>query len=351
VASELTNSNMMMGTINYMAPEQVRGERADHRADIFSVGVVFYELLCGRKAFEGDSFAATLYKILQEVPEPLADIDPTVPPELVRIVERSLAKPRDERYQHMTEILQDLAVYRQQMIAFDSPAAGRPGSGGQRRPSDPAQPPPSTLGSDAPTIAHGTTPFPPEPARPSSGAPPATGPVATPPPTGSQSASGERPVSSRQGLWIAAAAALLAVAALAVWATRDTQSPPPGNAAPAAGVSGVDHAAVATAVRRAMQALEAGDFDEARRQTDAALALAPGDAEALRVRERASATLESVNRGLREARAHYQAGNFEEASRAAGNVLSLVPEQPEAQKLMQDAAARSRVAQTTRAHA
>ena len=65
VTSELTRSNMMMGTINYMAPEQIRGERVDHRADIFSTGVVLYELLSGRRAFEGDSFASTLYKILR----------------------------------------------------------------------------------------------------------------------------------------------------------------------------------------------------------------------------------------------------------------------------------------------
>ena len=71
VTSELTRSNMMMGTLNYMSPEQVRGERTDHRADIFSFGVVLYEMLSGRKAFQGDSFATTLYKILQDVPEPL----------------------------------------------------------------------------------------------------------------------------------------------------------------------------------------------------------------------------------------------------------------------------------------
>ncbi len=72
ITSELTNSNMMMGTLNYMAPEQVRGETRGHRADIFSTGVVLYELLGGRRAFEGDSFAATLYKILQEVPRTAA---------------------------------------------------------------------------------------------------------------------------------------------------------------------------------------------------------------------------------------------------------------------------------------
>ena len=99
VASELTRSNMMMGTLNYMAPEQVRGERTDPRADIFSFGVVLYEMLSGRKAFQGDSFATTLYKILQDVPDPLHNIDSTLPAELVWLVEKSLAKPRDERNQ------------------------------------------------------------------------------------------------------------------------------------------------------------------------------------------------------------------------------------------------------------
>ena len=92
VTSELTRSNMMMGTINYMSPEQIRGEKIDHRADIFSTAVVIYELLSGRRAFDADSFAATLYKILQEFPEPLQQIDPSIPIELVRIVERALAE-------------------------------------------------------------------------------------------------------------------------------------------------------------------------------------------------------------------------------------------------------------------
>ena len=136
VTSELTRSNMMMGTINYMAPEQIRGERVDHRADIFSTAVVMYELLSGRRAFEADSFAATLYKILQEVPAPLQQIDPSIPSELIHIIERGLAKPLDERYQHMSEMLLDLAVYRQQLAALDSPAAGRMAPSELRPPSD-----------------------------------------------------------------------------------------------------------------------------------------------------------------------------------------------------------------------
>ena len=171
VTSELTHSNMMMGTLNYMAPEQVRGERADHRADIFATGVVIYELLSGRKAFQGDSFAATLYKILQEVPEPLDQIEPTLPWQMVTIVERALAKPRDERYQLMSEMLHDLLAVREQAQFSETPtgyrwtAPGpvspppqslpgsgphRPSSGSQRPPSGPKRPPSGGGGAGSP---------------------------------------------------------------------------------------------------------------------------------------------------------------------------------------------------------
>jgi serine/threonine-protein kinase len=340
VTSELTNSNMMMGTMNYMAPEQVRGERADHRSDIFSVGVLFYELLGGRKAFEGESFAATMYKILQEEPEPLLNLDPSLPHELVAIIERALAKPRDERYQSMSDMLRDLAVYRQQMIAYDSPAYGRPASGGHTRQSDQPHPrPPSHSGADASTIAE-PTPFPAASTRPRSGPALASDPPALPPAVVA-SGSGQQPASSRRAIWIGAAALVVAMAAYGIWALRppDRTAPQP-SAAPTA--APVDGAAIATAVREATQALEAGHLQEAQRHADAALKIAPDHPEARRIRDRAVAALESVTSGLRAARGHYEAGRFEEASRAAGNVLSLVPHQPEAKQLMQEAAARSR---------
>ena len=126
VTSELTRSNMMMGTINYMAPEQIRGEKIDHRADIFSTAVVIYELLSGRRAFDADSFAATLYKILQELPEPLQQIDPTIPTELVRVVERALSKPRDERYQHMSEMVLEFLCFDSNSLAWIRRPVGAP---------------------------------------------------------------------------------------------------------------------------------------------------------------------------------------------------------------------------------
>lgn len=145
-ASQLTHSNMLMGTLNYMAPEQVRGERADERADIFSLGVVMYELFGGRKAFEGDSVASTLYKILEDVPEPLHNFEPELPPGLWAIVERALAKNRDDRYQHAGALLGDLYGI-QQMVApaANSSAALTPIPGSTSRHSwRPAGPPPAS---------------------------------------------------------------------------------------------------------------------------------------------------------------------------------------------------------------
>ena len=108
MGSQLTQSNMLMGTINYMAPEQVRGERADQRSDIFSLGVVLYELFGGRRAFEGDSVASTLYKILEDVPQPLPSLDSEIPSSLWAVVERALAKNREDRYQHVSAVMGDL---------------------------------------------------------------------------------------------------------------------------------------------------------------------------------------------------------------------------------------------------
>ncbi len=343
VTSELTSSHMMMGTVNYMSPEQVRGERADSRSDIFSVGVVLYELLGGRKAFEGDSFAATMYKILQEEPEPLLTLDPSLPPELVAIVERALAKPRDERYQSMSEMLRDLAVVRQQVTAYDSPAVGRPASGGPARQSDPPRAlPVSHPGSDAPTMAE-PTPVPAAPGRPASGPGPSPAAAAGAPTPGSAAGvSALGPLGSRRAIWLSVAAAVvLAAVGFALWSSRSARTPgaPQGTAtAPPADRS----PEVAGLVRQAAQALQAGELADAERHADAALALAPAHAEARRIRDRASSTLENVTRGLEAARAHFQAGRYEEASRAAGDVLSLVPQHAEASRLMQDAAARSR---------
>ncbi|HOC16983.1 MAG TPA: serine/threonine-protein kinase, partial [Vicinamibacterales bacterium] len=134
VGTDLTRTRPFVGTVSYMAPEQVRGEPADARTDLFAFGVVLYEMLSGgRPAFETDSFASTMHRILTEEPEPLAGLDATLPEELTRVVERALAKSRDERYQRVDEMLADLAAFRASLNAGAEPHARFTPTPGPRR--------------------------------------------------------------------------------------------------------------------------------------------------------------------------------------------------------------------------
>jgi serine/threonine-protein kinase len=154
VTSELTRSNVMVGTVNYMAPEQLRGDKTDHRVDIFSFGVVLYELFGGRKPFQAESFASIMYKILEETPEPLSELDPTLPPLLVAVVDRAIAKVREDRYQLMAELHRDLQASYELVRGFDT--ATGPQTDGSVRGSAPVKPRSnpalSVTAPDAPTI-------------------------------------------------------------------------------------------------------------------------------------------------------------------------------------------------------
>ena len=109
LSDALTSSGpAMIGTPNYMAPEQIDGVHIDHRCDIFAVGLVFYELLSYRRAFGGDSPTAVIYKIVHEQPVPLAEVVPDLDSGLIRAIDRALAKRADDRYQHLSELIADL---------------------------------------------------------------------------------------------------------------------------------------------------------------------------------------------------------------------------------------------------
>jgi len=103
--SSLTEAGTIMGTPQYMSPEQVKGERLDFRSDIFSLGVVFYELLTGSKPFSGGSEFDNLYKIVFAQPTPLRSFNPAVSPEVEKIVLKALAKKPEERYQGVDELV------------------------------------------------------------------------------------------------------------------------------------------------------------------------------------------------------------------------------------------------------
>ncbi len=99
-----TEPGAILGTVGYMSPEQVRGLSADHRSDIFSFGVVFYEMLTGRRAFRRDSAVETMMAILKEEPPELAEGSRTLPPELVEIVTHCLEKRPEERFQSARDL-------------------------------------------------------------------------------------------------------------------------------------------------------------------------------------------------------------------------------------------------------
>ncbi len=109
--SELTSHDQAVGTPAYMAPEQLRGDRIDARADLFSLGCVMHYMLVGHSPFQGRTQAETIHKILGEAPRPLLEIDPTMPPALAEIVDRLLRKDPDERYQSAFEVAAVLERY------------------------------------------------------------------------------------------------------------------------------------------------------------------------------------------------------------------------------------------------
>ncbi|RME00358.1 MAG: serine/threonine protein kinase, partial [Calditrichaeota bacterium] len=108
--TRVTKTGTTMGTVAYMSPEQARGERVDHRTDIWSLGVVLYEMVTGQLPFQGDYEQAVVYSVINEEPEPPTALRSGVPMELERIILKTLAKNPDERYQHVGDLLTDLRM-------------------------------------------------------------------------------------------------------------------------------------------------------------------------------------------------------------------------------------------------
>jgi serine/threonine protein kinase/Tfp pilus assembly protein PilF len=104
----VTSPGMVLGTIAYMAPEQLRAEAVDHRADLFALGVVLYELLTSRLPFRGATLADTFDRLFHAEPEPVSRFIPDVPAELERILRKALQKSADDRYQSAGELHIDL---------------------------------------------------------------------------------------------------------------------------------------------------------------------------------------------------------------------------------------------------
>ena len=131
--SGLTQEGEALGTVGYLAPEQLRNEGLDERADLFAFGVLAYELLAYRRPFLGDSFSQVSYQVLYEEPKPLSAHVPDCPGRLEEIVRRCLSKERKRRYGHLAQVIADLEELRPAARSSASLAAGSAAPKARRR--------------------------------------------------------------------------------------------------------------------------------------------------------------------------------------------------------------------------
>ncbi len=229
--SELTVTGTVMGSPHYLSPEQVRGEPLDGRSDLFSLGIVLYEMVAGRRPFDGETLTTLVFQILSQEPPPLADLRPGLAPALPALLDRFLAKDREARFPNA----------RVAMAALDELAAALPtallavpasGAAGEieatLRLEEPVDAPPAPPAAPAPEAAAGAPPppSPPAAAPPAAAVPPppppavpgASAPAALPAVPGALPASGSYALAAaprrRGALWLAAGAAGLLVVAL-----------------------------------------------------------------------------------------------------------------------------------------
>jgi len=123
--SKITKADTTLGTAAYMSPEQASGKEVDRRTDIWSLGVMLYEMIAGERPFVGDYEAAVVHSILHDEPEPLTSRRSNVPMELDRVVRKALAKNPSERYQHIEDMLVDLRALRSGVTAHKVAAKTR----------------------------------------------------------------------------------------------------------------------------------------------------------------------------------------------------------------------------------
>jgi serine/threonine protein kinase/Flp pilus assembly protein TadD len=157
LASPISAAGQVVGTVPYMAPEQVRGEPADARTDLFALGVLLYELLVGTRPFTGKTFADVSSAILRDAPEPMASARPDLPADLARIVTRCLEKDPRQRFQTALDVYNELQLVKRAVESGSyTTCAGSPGcapaaSPGSTTDAAPASRPPSSAAPSAPS--------------------------------------------------------------------------------------------------------------------------------------------------------------------------------------------------------
>ena len=221
--SDLTMTGSVVGSPHYLSPEQIRGDELDGRSDIFSLGVLFYEVLSRRRPFQGETLTTLVYQILHRDPPSIVVDRPELGTRLEGVLQRMLQKDRDERYKTAAEVARDLAICEQEIPAsiLDGPAAKDAAAptestrrmstseravqvtSGALAPAPPPPPPQPLSFTQAPTEML-TSPVPPRPLVSAAG------------PAAAATAAGASRGASRTGLWLAGGAVALLILALVV---------------------------------------------------------------------------------------------------------------------------------------
>ncbi len=343
-SSDMTRTGVIMGTPDYMAPEQVQGGKADPRSDVYSLGAVFYELIAGRRPFQAESTHALLFQVLYNQPEPIQKLDADLPTSVVEIVERAMSKDPASRFQNGGEMRDALRKARTSLKAGDSdatlvadmtmvgqtPIPGLPGPATPRPGSGPVSGPGTT-----PRRGQPGTPIPmsggisayPHTATPTSRGSVGPGSVMTPGSQGFGSFSQPTIVVQKSygGLYVGLGVAALAIIAVVLYGTGHLPGFPREESAAAAQVNQLQHDLLNRDLESAAEKLRQRDFDGAMAVVERVLGKEPANSEALGIQQQIETTLADLDRKAGEARAALDAGDHSEAAAIVSGMLEIHP--------------------------
>ena len=326
--SEMTQEGIVLGTPNYMSPEQALGDKVDGRSDLFSTGAVLYELLTGHKPFESDSTPSVLFQVVHRQPPPVRRWMPEVPAGIAAVVNRALEKDREKRFASAGDMRAAIAVARQALAPAASPKAPPLPSPRRARSERPPLPPnaapplpPGAFAAAPPVLPRPRVPTQPMPSPPAmwTSSP-------TPDPARRLSRALLRPLVAGAGLAVLA----LGVAVLGLW-LRGRSSPAPAPSP--SSVSELTQELVRKQVQLAQRELDNKNYAAAATEAQGALKLAPGHAEAGAVLTRTRERVVELDRSIVEARRLLDAGDTAGASAELSRLLELDPRHPAAAEL------------------
>jgi serine/threonine-protein kinase len=308
--SEMTQEGIVLGTPNYMSPEQALGDKVDGRSDLFSSGAVLYELLTGHKPFEAETTPSVLYQVVHKQPVPVRRWAPEMPAGVVAVVNRALEKDLKQRFPSAGDMRAALS------IARNGVASGVAAVHPPPPPPPPARPVPPPLPASA--------------VRPvgSSSTPP---PILAAPPSTSMAGFSSPPRGPRLGLpvtllGVGLAAVMLAAVAAFLWLRPAQPRTPPAADA-------LTQELVRKQLRLAQSELENKRYRAALTEAHGVLALSAGNPEATAVASAAQGRLDQLDRSVAETRRMIEAGDSEGASLELSKVLELDPQYPPAAEL------------------